>query len=329
MSWKDVRVLVTGAGGFIGSHLVEEMAGQGARVRAFVRYNSRWDFGFLKFLCAELRQTLEIVQGDLRDPSALLRAMDGCAYVFHLGAMISIPYSYIHPREVIETNILGTLNVLENSRLTRPDRVIHVSTSEVYGTARTAPISENHPLQGQSPYSASKIGADKVAESYYRAFEVPVITVRPFNTYGPRQSARAVIPTIITQALTKEHVRLGALTPTRDFTFVQDTVRGFVSAAVADGVLGTEINLGSNREISIGDLVDLIVKLIGKPVEVLCDEKRLRPGKSEVERLHADNSLAARLLGWKPSVSLTDGLGRTIAWIKDHLDLYRIEECCV
>ena len=296
---------------------------------AFVRYNSRWDFGFLKFLCAELRQTLEIVQGDLRDPSALLRAMDGCAYVFHLGAMISIPYSYIHPREVIETNILGTLNVLENSRLTRPDRVIHVSTSEVYGTARTAPISENHPLQGQSPYSASKIGADKVAESYYRAFDVPVTTVRPFNTYGPRQSARAVIPTIITQALTKEHVRLGALTPTRDFTFVQDTVRGFISAAVAKGVLGAEINLGSNREISIGDLVDLIAKLIGKPVEALCDEKRLRPGKSEVERLHADNSLAARLLGWKPSVSLTDGLGRTIAWIKDHLDLYRIEECCV
>jgi dTDP-glucose 4,6-dehydratase len=326
MSWKDVRVLVTGAGGFIGSHLVEELAGQGARVSAFVRYNSRGDFGLLKFLRAELRQTLEIVQGDLRDPSALLRAMDGCAYVFHLGAMISIPYSYIHPREVIETNVLGTLNVLENSRLTRPDRVIHVSTSEVYGTARTVPISENHPLQGQSPYSASKIGADKVAESYYRVFDVPVVTVRPFNTYGPRQSARAVIPTIISQALTKDHVRLGALTPTRDFTFVQDTVRGFISAAVADGVPGTEINLGSNREISIGDLADLIVKLVGKPLEVLCDEKRLRPGKSEVERLHADNSLAGRLLCWQPSVSLTEGLGRTISWIKDHLDLYQIEE---
>ena len=226
MSWKDVRVLVTGAGGFIGSHLVEELAGQGARVCAFVRYNLRWDFGFLKFLCAELRQTLEIVQGDLRDPSALLRAMDGCAYVFHLGAMISIPYSYIHPREVIETNILGTLNVLENSRLTRPTGSYTYRQAKFTGPPELLPFPRITRWQGQSPYSASKIGADKVAESYYRAFDVPVTTVRPLNTYGPRQSARAVIPTIITQALTKEHVRLGALTPTRDFTFVQDTVRG-------------------------------------------------------------------------------------------------------
>lgn len=317
-------MLVTGAGGFIGSHLVERLSGLGARVRAFVRYNSRGDLGFLKLLSPETRKSLQIFEGDLRDFSALLRAMNECDFVFHLGAMISIPYSYIHPREVIETNVIGTLNVLEAARLAKPGRVVHVSTSEVYGTARIIPIPESHPLQGQSPYSASKIAADKIAESYYRAFDVPVITVRPFNVYGPRQSARAVIPNIITQALTGDRVRLGAISPTRDFTFVDDTVRGFLLAAQKEGVLGREINLGSNREISIAGLVDLIAELVGKPVEIVCDEQRLRPGKSEVHRLHADNSLAAQFLDWKPSVPLREGLRRTIIWIKDNLHVYRI-----
>jgi len=231
--WKDRRVLVTGAGGFIGSHLVERLTKEGAKVRAFLRYKSRTDFGQLKDIGEQARASIDVVRGDLRDSAAVLSAMSGCEYVFHLGALIAIPYSYIHPREVVDTNIIGTLNILEAARVEKPARVVHTSTSEVYGTARSARIDESHPLQAQSPYSATKIAADKLAESYYRAFDVPVVTLRPFNTYGPRQSARAIIPTIITQALSLPRVKVGSLTPTRDFTYVGDTVSGFLAAATA------------------------------------------------------------------------------------------------
>ena len=326
MDWQGVPVLVTGAGGFIGSHLVEHLVEKGARVRAFVRYTSRGDVALLRALPDEAFDKIEIVRGDLRDASALQRAMDECEYVFHLGALIAIPYSYVHPREVIETNVIGTLNVLEAARLTKPKRIIHTSTSEVYGTAKFVPISESHPLQGQSPYSASKIGADKIAESYYRAFDTPVVTVRPFNTYGPRQSTRAIIPTIITQALERKEIRLGSLLPTRDFTYVEDTVRGFICAAEADDVLGLEINLGTGHEISVGDLAEKIASVIGRQISIVCEEERLRPGKSEVERLNADNSFAARVMGWQPEVSLDDGLRQTINWIRQHLDLYQVAD---
>jgi NAD dependent epimerase/dehydratase len=322
---RGERVLVTGAGGFIASYLVERLVADGARVRAFVRYTSRSDLGLLKQLSEETLSAIEIVSGDLRDASAVLAAMEECASVYHLGALIAIPYSYVHPREVIETNVIGTLNVLEAARRAKPRRVIHTSTSEVYGTARGDRISESHPLQGQSPYSASKIGADKLAESYYRAFDVPVVTIRPFNTYGPRQSARAIIPTIITQALTLPVVKVGALTPTRDFTFVTDTVAGFVAAANAppDRVLGREINLGTDEEIAVGDLARLIMDLVGRELELVCDRQRLRPSKSEVDRLHSDNTLAKELLGWSPTVSLAEGLRTTIEWIRRNQNMFR------
>jgi len=324
MNWSDTRVLVTGAGGFIGSTLVEELLRRGARVRAFVRYNSRGDIGLLSTLDPELVKLMEIVSGDLRDPAAVADAMRDASVVFHLGALIAIPYSYVHPREVIETNVIGTVNVLEAARVTRPVRVVHTSTSEVYGTALYAPIDEKHPLQGQSPYSASKIGADKVAESYHRAFGVPVVTVRPFNTYGPRQSARAVIPTIITQALSLPQITLGALSPTRDLTFVTDTVAGFIAAATADAAIGREINLGTNDEISVGDLAQKILGIIGCSLPIISSDDRKRPQKSEVERLRSDNALALELLQWSPQVSLDDGLTRTIRWIEQNLYRYRI-----
>lgn len=326
IDWSEVRVLVTGAGGFIGSHLVEQLLERGAHVRAFVRYTSRGDVGFLSDLPDKFKEQIEIVSGDLRDSSAVEQAMRGCEYVFHLGALIAIPYSYVHPREVVETNVLGTVNVLEAARLQKPARVIHTSTSEVYGTARIVPINENHALQGQSPYSASKIGADKIAESYHKAFDTPVVTIRPFNTYGPRQSTRAVIPTIITQALKRSQIILGSLTPTRDFTFVDDTVRGFICAAEATDVVGREINLGTNQEISVGELAQKIATLIGRQVTIDCEEQRLRPSKSEVERLRSDNALATKLLDWKPEVTLDDGLRRTIDWIKQNLDTYKLDE---
>lgn len=320
------RVLVTGAGGFIGSHLVERLLADGVRVRAFVRYTSRSDLGLLNQLGSDALASLEVVHGDLRDSSAVLNAMQDCEQVYHLGALIAIPYSYVHPREVVETNVIGTLNILEAARRTKPGRVILTSTSEVYGTARSEKISESHPLQGQSPYSASKIAADKLGESYFRAFDVPVVTIRPFNTYGPRQSARAIIPTIITQALSMDRVKIGALTPTRDFTFVADTVAGFLAAAKApaDRVLGREINLGADDEISVGDLAGRIMDLVGRRLELVCDEQRVRPTKSEVDRLHSDNQLARDVLGWRPSVSLTEGLRRTIDWIREHQAMYRV-----
>jgi NAD dependent epimerase/dehydratase len=324
MKWEDGPVLVTGAGGFIGSHLVEALASQGARVRAFVRYNSRADIGLLKFLNNDYAKNVEIIFGDLRDSSAILNAMRECQAIFHLGALIAIPYSYVNPREVVETNVIGTLNVLEAAKMTKPLRIIHTSTSEVYGTAQAIPISEEHPLQGQSPYSASKIGADKIVESFHRSYGLPTVTVRPFNTYGPRQSARAVIPTIITQALTKDVIKLGELSPTRDFTFVADTVRGFLCAAQAKNIEGREINLGSKQEVSVGELAKTILKMVGRDIEITCENDRLRPVKSEVFRLYADNSLAQQLMNWQPLTSLEEGLAQTISWIKENLDLYKI-----
>ena len=315
-------MLVTGAGGFIGSRLVEALSSKGARVKAFVRYNSRADIGLLKALPADVLAGVETVMGDLRDEDALEKAAAGTALVFHLGALISIPYSYQHPVEVVQTNILGTLAVLQACRKSG-SRLIHTSTSEVYGTALRVPIDEQHPLQGQSPYSASKIGADKLVESYYRAFGVPAVTIRPFNTYGPGQSARAVIPTIITQALQAQEIHLGNLEARRDFTYLDDTVAAFIKVAETPGIDGETFNLGSGQEVSIRELSEEILFLTGSQARVVVDEERLRPEKSEVQRLLADNSKARRILGWEPKVSLREGLTQTIAWVRAHMDFYR------
>ena len=319
---KDLPVLVTGAGGFIGSRLTEALCARGARVRAFVRYNSRADTGLLKLLPAEVLRSVEVIMGDLLDEDALEKAASGTALVFHLGALISIPYSYQHPVEVVRANILGTLAVLQACRKAGC-RVIHTSTSEVYGSALRVPIDEQHPLQGQSPYSASKIGADKLVESYYCAFGVPAFTIRPFNTYGPGQSARAIIPTIITQALQAEEIHLGNLDALRDFTYLDDTVAAFIKAAETPGIDGETFNLGSGHEVSIRELSEEIVALTGSRARVVVDEERLRPEKSEVVRLLADNSKARRVLGWAPQVELREGLTRTIAWVRAHMDFYR------
>jgi len=321
--WKNRPVLVTGAGGFIASHLVEYLVEQGAIVRAMVRYNSRGDPGLLTMLPGELFSQLQIIKGDLRDLPTMQQAMRGVTHVFHLGALIAIPYSYLHPSDVVETNVIGTLNALLAARETGVERIIHTSTSEVYGTAIKVPIDENHPLQGQSPYSASKIGADKLAESFYRSYDLPVVTLRPFNTYGPRQSARAVIPTIISQAITQDFIRLGNQDARRDLTFVSDTVAGFIRVAQVPGIEGQTFNLGTGTEVRVGDLVEEIIQLVGKPVKVEIDPTRLRPEKSEVGRLLSDNSLARSRLGWEPRVPLKAGLRKTIEWISDHIEMYR------
>ncbi len=326
---KDRKVLVTGAGGFIASHLVERLVAEEAKVRAFVRYNSRGDLGFLRTLPVEVHSQLEIIAGDLRDVEAVRAAMRDIDTVFHLGALIAIPYSYVHPREVVETNVMGTLNVLMAARELGTRRVIHTSTSEVYGTAQYVPIDENHPLQGQSPYSASKIGADRIAESFYRSFNLPVVTLRPFNTYGPRQSARAVIPTIISQALTRDVVKLGSLDPSRDFTYVTDTADGFLRVALAENVLGEEINLGNDNTIRISDLAEKIFGIIGKSPKLVADSQRVRPGKSEVLKLWASNKKAKEMMGWEPRISLDEGLRRTVEWISAHLDLYQPDQYTV
>jgi dTDP-glucose 4,6-dehydratase len=329
MNWTNKKVLVTGAGGFIASHLVERLIKEGAQVRAFARYNSRNDVGMLKLIPAGALSQIEIVHGDLRDAEAVRGAVKGADTVFHLGALIAIPYSYVHPREVIDVNVMGTLNVLMAARDFGIRRVVHTSTSEVYGTARYVPIDEAHPLQGQSPYSASKIGADKIAESFYRAFDLPVVTLRPFNTYGPRQSARAVIPAIIAQTLTRDEIKLGSLEPSRDFTFVADTADGFLRIAAAENILGEEINLGNDNTIRIGDLVEKIFDIIGKHPRIVADAQRIRPGKSEVLKLWASNAKAKKMLDWEPRVKLDEGLRATVAWIAAHLDLYQPDQYTV
>lgn len=323
MKWKDKKVLVTGAGGFIGSHLVERLVHLGASVRAFVRYNSRNDRGLIELFPSSVKDKLEIIMGDLRDAEAIRGCMKDIDILFHLGAVISIPYSYIHPREVVETNVIGTFNVFNSAKEFEIKRIIHTSTSEVYGTAKRIPIDEDHPLQGQSPYSASKIGADKLAESFYRAFDLPIAIIRPFNTYGPRQSARAVIPTIITQVLTQDKVFLGSLHPKRDLTYVDDTVEGFLKAAKSDQSVGEVINIGSGFEISVGNIAKKIISLIGKEIEIAVDPKRIRPPKSEVEELIADNCKAKKMLGWEPHTSLDEGLSKTIDWIKGNIERYK------
>ena len=312
MDWTGLKVLVTGAGGFIGSHLVEELVSIGARVTAFVRYTSRASVGSL----ASLANDLHIVAGDLTEFESVYQAMKDQEYVFHLGALIGVPYSFVHPREVVNVNTLGTLNVLTAARKTEPKRVILTSTSEVYGTARYVPIDEDHPLQAQSPYAASKIAADKLGEAFHHSYVLPVSIVRPFNTFGPRQSLRAVIPTIIAQALRGGPILLGATSPTRDFSFVKDTVRGLVRSAEVEEAIGEVINLGTGEEISIGDLAMKIASLMGRDIEIRSDEQRLRPGRSEVHRLCCNNLKAQRLLAWRPQCSLDDGLRQTIDWLK-------------
>lgn len=321
MNWHGKRVLVTGAGGFIGSHLTERLVELGAITRALVHYNGLGTRAWLDH--SPVQRAVEIVAGDIYDRDSVRQAMQGVEIVFHLAALIAIPYSYHAPASYAHTNVEGTLNILQVARDLSVERVIHTSTSEVYGTARYTPIDEAHPLQGQSPYAASKIGADKMAEAFFLSFGLPVVTVRPFNTYGPRQSARAVIPTIITQCLSTGTVRLGNLHPTRDLNYVADTVEGFVLAGHQPEALGQTINLGSGREISMGDLAQLIARLAGRPLVVETTAERARPEKSEVERLLANNARARTILGWSPSVSLEEGLERTIVWIQTHLERYR------
>lgn len=321
MNWNGKRVLVTGAGGFIGSHLTERLVRLGASVKALVHYNALGNWGWLDQ--SPVRDQVEVGAGDICDRDSVGRAMQNVEVVFHLAALIAIPYSYHAPASYIRTNVDGTLNVLQAARTTGVERFVHTSTSEVYGTARYVPIDEAHPLIGQSPYSASKIGADKLAESFCLSFNLPLVTVRPFNTFGPRQSARAVIPAIIIQCLTKECVRLGSLHPVRDLNYVADTVEGFVLAAAVPEAVGQTINLGAGRGISVEDLARLIARLAGRTVTIQRDPQRVRPDKSEVDRLLADNTLAAKLLGWTPAVPLEDGLTRTIEWMQRHVERYR------
>lgn len=323
---KRKKVLVTGADGFIGSHLTEELVRQGAQVRAFVMYNSFNSWGWLEEASLEIKKEMDVFAGDIRDPHGVRQAMQGCDVVLHLASLIAIPYSYHSPDTYVDTNIKGTLNVVQAARALEVEKVVHTSTSEVYGTARFVPITEEHPLQGQSPYSASKIGADQMAMSFYNSFNTPVAIIRPFNTYGPRQSARAVIPTVITQiAAGKKSIRLGSLTPTRDFNYVKDTVAGFIAVAKSPAAVGEVINIGSNYEISIGDTVQLIAETMGREIEIETEEIRLRPEKSEVERLWADNQKARKLLGWEPQYGgkdgLTRGLAETIAWFTEPKNL--------
>ncbi|SMP47637.1 dTDP-glucose 4,6-dehydratase [Neorhodopirellula lusitana] len=327
MSWENKRVLVTGAGGFIGSHLAEELVRRGANVRAMVRYGSNNHHGWLQD--SPLAADMEVFAGDIRDSGNVRRAMEGCDAVLHLAALIAIPYSYVAPDSYVRTNIDGTLNVLEAARMLETPRIVHTSTSEVYGTALRVPIDEEHPLQGQSPYSATKIAADKLAESYYRSFDLPVVTIRPFNTFGPRQSTRAVLPTIITQALTSDTIKLGATTPTRDLTYVSDTVNGFLCGATAPGIEGQTLNLGTGSEISIGDLAAMVCRLCNVQCEIVCENERLRPEKSEVNRLLSDNSLAKNNMNWQPELSLEEGVQETIDWMKQNLSHFRAGEYTV
>lgn len=318
MDLKDKLILVTGADGFIGSHLTEELVRRGHRVRAFVYYNSFNSWGWLDESDPEIRSNIEVIAGDVRDPFCVSDAVKGCDVVMHLAALIAIPYSYRSPDAFVETNVKGTLNIVQAAREHGVQKVIHTSTSETYGTARFVPITEDHPLQGQSPYAASKTGADQLAMSYYLSFGTPVCVLRPFNTYGPRQSARAVIPTVITQiANGMREIKLGALHPTRDFNFVADTARGFIMAAESDKSVGEVINIGSNFEISIGDTAELIAEVMNKDINIICDDVRLRPEKSEVERLWASNEKAKNVLGWSPEYGGREGFKRGLAQTVD------------
>lgn len=321
MNWKNRKVLVTGAGGFIGSHLTERLVELGADVRALIHYNALGAWGWLDQ--SPVKNKIEVVAGDICDRDSVRRVVEGREIVFHLAALIAIPYSYHAPASYVRTNVEGTLNVLQAAREAKVKRVIHTSTSETYGSAQYVPIDEKHPLQGQSPYSASKIGADKIAESFYCSFGLPVVTVRPFNTFGPRQSARAIIPAIITQLLAGKKIKLGNVTPTRDLNYVANTVEGFVLAASTPEAMGKTINIGSGREVGILALAQMIARLMKKKLKIETENQRVRPDGSEVERLLADNRLARELLGWEPRVGLEDGLRRTIEWIKHNSQRYR------
>jgi len=321
LDWKNKRVLVTGAGGFIGSHLSERLVQLGAETRALVQYNSTGAWGWLDQ--SPLKDKIEVVLGDIRDQDSAFRVMEGIDIVFHLAALIAIPYSYYASLSYVRTNVEGTLNVLQSALRNGSSLVVHTSTSEVYGTARSIPISEDHPLQGQSPYSASKIGADKIAESFYLSFGLPIVTIRPFNTFGPRQSARAVIPTIVTQALKESAIHLGNLEPTRDLNYVADTVEGFIKAAESNAAVGEVINLGTGKEISIGKLAETILAMMGKDLPIVSEGQRTRPKNSEVERLCADNRKAKMILGWEPTHTLEEGLVQTIEWLSENDEQYR------
>jgi NAD dependent epimerase/dehydratase len=317
------KVLVTGAGGFIGSHLCELCLAEGAEVRAFVHYNSRSDWGMLEDLDKKSLKNIDVVTGDLRDSEMVRKAVRGCDRVFHLGALIGIPYSYLNPGDVIQTNVLGSLHVLQASLESGVERIVQTSTSEVYGTATYVPMDEKHPLNPQSPYAASKVGSDKLAESFYRTYKLPVVILRPFNTYGPRQSPRAVIPTIIIQALQSLPVRLGNLKSRRDLTFVKDTARGFIAASTAPKVEGDTIQLGSQQESSIADLVEMVGAILGRKLKVISETGRRRPKASEVERLFALNQYAKERLKWQPEVPLIDGLEKTVRWFRGRTDIYK------
>jgi NAD dependent epimerase/dehydratase len=324
MNLKTGKILLTGADGFIGSHLLEALLGNGCNVRAFVYYNAFNSWGWLETLPYDVIRNLDVFSGDIRDPNGVLEAMRGCDVVFHLAALIAIPFSYHSPDSYVDTNIKGTLNVLQAARRLGVERVLITSTSEVYGTAQYVPIDEKHPLQGQSPYSATKIGADRLAESFYRSFDTPIVIIRPFNTYGPRQSARAVIPTIITQLLLGHtDLHLGCLTPTRDFNYVKDTVEGFIALAEADSAVGKEINIATGKEHSIGDVAKLLISELNPNARVITDDERLRPEASEVFRLMGDNSLISTLTQWSPRYQLRAGLLDTIAWFRQPENLAR------
>ncbi len=319
------RILVTGADGFIGSHLTEELVKKGYDVKAFVYYNSFNTWGWLDSLSRDIKDHIDIFQGDIRDPNGVAEALGGCDAVFHLAALIAIPFSYHSPDTYVDTNIKGTLNVLQAARK-KGTRTLVTSTSEVYGTAQYVPIDELHPYQGQSPYSATKIGADRLAESFYRSFGLPITIVRPFNTFGPRQSARAVIPTIITQLLAgKREIKLGSLTPTRDFNYVKDTANGFISIYESDKTIGEEINIATQKEISIGQLAEELIRQINPDAKIICDEQRLRPEKSEVNRLLGCNKKILKLTSWKPQYTFEEGLAETIEFLKNTLDNYKID----
>jgi NAD dependent epimerase/dehydratase len=319
------KALVTGAAGFIGSHLVEGLLKKGYDVKAFVHYNSRNDWGWIDTFDPSTKKQVEVVTGDLRDPFVVKKAVEGCAKVFHLGALIAIPYSYRAPQEYVQTNITGTLNICQSALELGVERVLHTSTSEVYGTAQYVPIDEKHPLQGQSPYSASKIGADKIAESYHLSFQLPVTTIRPFNTYGPRQSSRAIIPTIISQALTQDKIKLGSLTPVRDLNYVQDTVNGFITASETPATIGHTYNLAQGMGITVGELAQKILKILKIEKPIVSDDERVRPENSEVLRLIGASQKALTEMNWKPETSLDTGLTETIHWIQKNIQYFKTD----